>query len=102
MSAHNFDIERDRKSNIPRHLRFCRTCKSSSIGDEFHVLMECTHFIYKICEKICLSQLLKHIPQFQMLPTKDKCVDILSGADMTCCKITLPFIWLCNTFFEEM
>ena len=30
------------------------------------------------------------------------CVYILSGADMTCCKITLPFIWLCNNFLEEM
>ena len=102
MSAHNFDIERGRKSNIPRHLRFCRACKSSSIGDEFHVLMECTNLYLQNMRTKCLSQLLKHIPQFQMLPMKEKFVYILSGADMTCCKITLPFIWWCNSFFEEM
>ena len=87
-----------------QYLRFCRACKSSSIGDEFHVLMECTHFYLPNMRNKCLSQLLEHIPPFQMLPMKDKFVYmyIVSGADMTCCKITLPFIWWCNTFFEEM
>ena len=89
-------------SNIPRHLRFCRACKSSSNGDEFHVLIECTHFDLQNMRNKCSSQLLKHIPPFQMLPMKEKFVYILSGADMTCCKITLPFIWWCNHFFEEM
>ena len=76
------NIERGRKSNIPRHLRFCRACKSSSIGDEFHVLMECTNLYLQNMRNECLSQLLKHIPQFQMLPMKEKFVYILSGADI--------------------
>ena len=41
----NFPVERGARENIPRILRICTFCNDGSIGDEFHYLLQCKHFL---------------------------------------------------------
>ena len=41
----NFPVERGARENIPRILRICTHCNDGSIGDEFHYLLQCKHFL---------------------------------------------------------
>ena len=38
---HKLSIEKGRYSNIDRFRRYCDLCDSESLGDEYHLLMEC-------------------------------------------------------------
>lgn len=50
---HRFPIETGRWHNIDKNLRKCTMCDSSN-GDEFHYILECTHFVKD--RKIFLSK----------------------------------------------
>ena len=41
ISTHNLPVEKLRKANIPKHLRFCKLCDQNTLGDEFHTVMLC-------------------------------------------------------------
>ena len=92
LSAHNFDIELGRRRNIRRHLRYCRACKSSCIGDEFHILMECTNIQLQELRNQCQRALECSLYQFKFLSIKDKFIYLISCADRTCCKIMASYI----------
>ena len=72
-SNHKLAIEKGRYINIPRNLRLCQLCKEGKIGDEFHVILECSKFnnirhkyianyflrkpsMYKFLDLLCLNQ----------------------------------------------
>ena len=38
LSAHNFDIELGRHSNVPRENRLCRLCPMQMVESEYHYL----------------------------------------------------------------
>ena len=43
-SSHNLEIERGRRTNVPRNVRYCMFCSEKGlthIEDEFHVLLVC-------------------------------------------------------------
>ena len=42
---HKLPIEKGRFFNIERNRRICHFCNHNRIGDEFHYLFECTHFL---------------------------------------------------------
>lgn len=100
ISAHNFDIEKGRKDKTPRHLRQCRACTSSAIGDEYHVLMTCTNTYLQSLRDQCYKLLSKSIPQFCKLTTLNKFIYIISGADTTCCGIVAPYVAKCMSFLR--
>ena len=95
------DIEQKRKHGIVRHLRYCRFCTSSNVGDEFHTIMECPHFWLTKLRNLCQLELLKRIPQFSYLPIKEKLIYLISCADLTCCKIVAPYIYQCLKFVDD-
>ena len=41
LSAHNFDIELGRHSNVPRENRLCRLCPMQIVESEYHYLLVC-------------------------------------------------------------
>ena len=101
LSAHNFPIEEGRRHNIPRHLRRCSLCHSSSIGDEYHTLMECINPYLDYLRNEFLYIMKRVVPQFQFLPLKEKFVYIMSCADINCCRIIAPFIHKCIQYVEK-
>ena len=42
MGCHKLPVEVGRRQNIPRHQRVCDRCNSGAVGDERHLLLECT------------------------------------------------------------
>ena len=86
---------------IVRHLRQCRFCTSSSVGDEFHIIMQCPHSWLTQLRNLCQLELLKQIPQFSYLPIKEKFIYLISCADLTCCKIVAPYMYQCLKFVDD-
>ena len=69
-----------RYSNTPRHERRCVLCDANQIGDEYHLLIECTH-------PVIASNRKKFIPHYVLSrPSVYKCIRWLqstSAKDMT-------------------
>ena len=42
MGCHSLPIEVGRRTNVPRPLRSCQICPSGCVGDERHLLLECS------------------------------------------------------------
>ena len=42
MGAHLLPIEQGRHLHLPRHSRICRLCHTGALGDERHMLLECS------------------------------------------------------------
>ena len=47
---HKLPGELGRYANLPRHTRYCNTCNTESVGDEYNFLLECLalHFLMQI------------------------------------------------------
>jgi hypothetical protein len=43
-SNHKLAIETGRHRGIPRHERYCTSCNEGKMGDEFHMILECSAF----------------------------------------------------------
>ncbi len=43
-SNHKLPIEKGRYTNILRHQRVCNKCELNKLGDEYHLLLECTWY----------------------------------------------------------
>ncbi len=50
---------RFKKTKVERHKRFCTLCNENKLGDEYHILFECTN------EKVVLNRL-KYISNFYL------------------------------------
>ncbi len=92
VSAHNFPIESGRKQQIPRHVRKCNLCKANVIGDEFHVLMQCSNSSVQSKRINVYKSIIQCIPTFNILPMKEKCMYLFSCCDETLTQIIDPFI----------
>ena len=44
-SSHKLPIEKGRFTSIAHNLRYCSLCNNNSLGDEFHYIFECPHFM---------------------------------------------------------
>ena len=53
------------RDNVPREQRICKLCDTGDIGDEFHYLFICKHFISHI-KKYIQPFYLKHISTIKM------------------------------------
>ena len=66
-----------RYKNIPRNKRFCNLCNSQLLGDEYHVLLECTNEkIVKFRKKYINDYYFKH-------PSMAKCIELLKNEDIS-------------------
>ena len=97
IAGHRLPIEEGRKYDIPRHLRRCKLCSSTVVGDEFHVMMECTSHALQNLRQSTAANICNVIPQFDRLGTMDKFFYILSCADPLCTKTVAPAL---VTMFE--
>ena len=95
ISGHDLPIEKGRALKIPRHERHCKLCPSNNVGGEFHVLMECTNIKLQAFRDEVLDKITNIIPQFRMLPMKEKFIYVLSCCDMSCTRIVAPYISRC-------
>ena len=57
LSNFKLPIVRGRYNNIPRNQRFCDFCDENLLGDEFHILLECTNEQIKYLRS-------KHLPKY--------------------------------------
>ncbi len=95
VSAHNFPIESGGKQQIPRHVRKCNLCKANVIGDEFHVLMQCSNSSVQSKRINVYKSIIQCIPTFNILPMKEKCMYLFSCCDEMLTQIIAPFINEC-------
>ena len=42
MGSHHLPVEEGRHFNLPRASRVCNLCNTGALGDERHMLLECT------------------------------------------------------------
>ena len=101
LSAHKLPIEKGRLLNIPRHQRYCELCSARIVGDEFHILMECTNAELQEMRMTAYYKLTEHIPQFRMLPLKEQFFYVFSFCDSSCTRIVAPFIKKAMTRCEK-
>lgn len=62
---HRLPIEKGRWENVERNNRICNLCNNSSIGDEFHFLLECSYFDH-LRKKFIDKNLYLHPNTFKM------------------------------------
>ena len=75
-----------RYTQTPRNLRFCTLCTNEEIGNEFHILFECTN-----PQIIPLRAL--HIPtEFSDQPSLQKCAELLGSENLSVLKNVALFL----------
>ena len=103
LSTHNLPIERGRykRPKIDRNRRVCSFCKRS-IGNEFHVLMECQHEALLGIRNTHIEQIEKISPQIKQLPDIHKFIYILKGHDLSIVPATCQWIDKCNEIHKQI
>ena len=66
----DLEIEKGRKSGIPREQRFCKLCKSNLVEDEVHFLFVCARL--NACRSPFINELNYIWPNFNSLPGQEK------------------------------
>ena len=89
-SSHDLPVEKQRLLKIPCYKRLCNLCTSSVVGDEFHVLFECTSIILQKLRDEALLQILDISPQLALLPLMSKFIYIMSCCDEIITRIVAP------------
>ena len=81
---HRFPVVTGRYNRTPREERICNKCNDNVIGDEYHVLLECT------CQEIAQLRI-KYLPvYYRNRPTRYKFVKLLQNSRYTIqCKVAL-------------
>jgi len=94
LSNHKLPIERGRFSNpkIPRNERICNLCPQIKVGDEFHLICECSHPKLFYLRKVLFCEISNVCPSFELLNLKNKFVYLLCCNDKD---ITRIFAKIC-------
>jgi exonuclease III len=96
LSAHHLPIERlRRQSNTDRMKRYCITCDQKALGDEKHVLLECSNPALVKLRFSVLCKLNHLYTSFGTLPMNTQLLFMLMGHDKTMTSI-------CSEFMEEV
>ncbi len=89
-SNHKLPIEVGRYTNIPREERLCTICHQNTLGDEYHLVLECPFFV---------DLRRKFIPSFfYTRPSMFKLGMLFNSNARTMKKLSL-FISKCNSYF---
>ena len=78
ISSHNLPIEtgRHRRPNkVPSHLRICNECNTGKIGDEYHIMIECTK--YRIARAILFTDIIKLRGEFREFSDENRFIEIM-------------------------
>ena len=92
MSSHDLKIERGRYNNpiTPINQRICTRCESNEIDDEIHLLLHCNAMNNE--REILLDSI---AGVFNMQPTNDIFLRIMTSRDITVVKSLAKFIYGC-------
>ena len=94
-STHNLPIETGRYKNTPKEERYCIMCKENKIGNEKHVLFECTNKAIQDSRNKLLRKIQSLVPVFETFKNNDKLVYILSCSDRDITKEIGRFLGEC-------
>ena len=73
LSNHKLPVEKGRYSGIPHHERYCNICNPDRLGDEFHILFECTN-------RVVMEARSKFLPvSLTNRPSAQKCSQLLEN-----------------------
>ena len=91
ISDHNLPIETGRKKNIARNLRICTRC-NLAIGDEKHVLFECTNEEIKNIRLSFYNKIHRISPQIEVFSDDSKLRYLLGLFDKNLILVTMNYI----------
>ena len=83
LSAHSLPIEIGRYKNIDQKNRFCDVCDSKCIGDEYHLLFNCSNQHLVKLRDIFLKQIYNKCDQLKSLPTYQQFLYLMSAYDVS-------------------
>ena len=91
LSDHSLPIEIGLRHNISAENRFCNKCDLNKIGNEYHLISECSNSeIVNLREKLFLD-ISTLTPQFNLLLNYDKFLYIFAYSDKSIINLTSLF-----------
>ena len=81
LSDHSLPIEIGRRQNLPTENRFCKKCNLNKIGDEYHLISECSNSKLITLRENLFLNISTLTPQFKLLSKYDKFLYIFSYSD---------------------
>jgi hypothetical protein len=83
LSAHSLPIEIGRYKNIDQKNRLCDVCDSKCIGDEYHLLFNCSNQHLVKLRDIFLKQIYNKCDQLESLPPYQQFLYLMSAYDVS-------------------